>query len=435
MSSDALLKQWWKYLIVLAAFAVLVGVVVYWGLPASDGPAPVAALPGFRIPRKAADLSYQQVAEEGEQVAQQLLADMPHSAAAHETAAYYYARRAQTTRAIELYRKCIQLDNTRLQPRVKLAELLIKQGDPGSALPILREAVKQPEATADVHQQLALALHKAGDFQQAVATIQSGTEAFPRDAAIWLAAGRIYAEQGKLQQSRTSLATAIQLDPQRAESYYAMANVLRELGDQKAAQQYSAIFAEKSAAQPAAAREQQLQLFRETTSLALLAAAAHYETSDAAVFITLCQRAAEMAPQQTLTYHKMAAFFLKNGRLQQARVLHSHLVKIEPGRPANYLNLASLYSRLGEDKKVAATLTAGVQQCPQDAILRDTFALYLLQAGRLQESREQIEQALRIEPSKPRRRMLEIITGRQRGNAPQAAGRQATPSTPAPAAK
>ncbi len=412
MNAGAAKTQWWKYLVVLTALACIAGVAVYWSQPAVETLPSPAELPGFEIPNAPVSLTHTQLETECHRAVEQLRQDYPNRAAALHTAAYCLAQCGSKQQAIELYRQCLAMDKPPAVAQVELARLLRESGDTNQALQYLQQAAGDKKVSAVVFAELVISLLESGKLKEAVEAGRRGTELFPRDAELWRQLGRAYMQQSQLQEAKNCFETSIKLNPELAASYFALADALRQQGKTAAAAQYAAMYGEKSGASDTSPKPTQTQVLRQNTALALLAIAKHYESDDPVQFINLCQRAAELAPGQMLAYHMAAGQYIKSGNVRQSMLLHKHLIQAEPTRAANYLNLAALYGQLRKPEQVDATLAAGVEHCPSDAVLRDTFALFLLEADRLEASRTQMEQAIRIEPSSQRYQTLAIICDR-----------------------
>lgn len=86
------------------------------------------------------------------------------------------------------------------------------------------------------------------------------------------------------------------------------------------------------------------------------------------------------------------------GRVREARRLIAQFIERKhldvPMLPA----LAALYLRVGKHDQAVTTMRQAIEQLGGQAELHNTFGLLLASLGREQESREQFEEALRIDP-------------------------------------
>src|SRR5207302_10713209 len=74
-----------------------------------------------------------------------------------------------------------------------------------------------------------------GEFDQAVAEMQSALKSKPNYAESHYTLGTVFKQQGKLQESAAELREAIRLEPDFAGAHTTLAGVLRQLGDTQGA--------------------------------------------------------------------------------------------------------------------------------------------------------------------------------------------------------
>ncbi len=86
-------------------------------------------------------------------------------------------------------------------------------------------------------------------------------------------------------------------------------------------------------------------------------------------------------------------------RVREARRLITQFIDRKPLDPSSLPTLAALYLRVGKPEQAIGTMRLAIEQLGMTPELLNSFGLILASLGRERESRQQFEEALRIDPT------------------------------------
>ncbi len=196
--------------------------------------------------------------------------------------------------------------------------------------------------------------------------------------------GTYFSGQGDLDRAREEFTKALQLEPQRAEAHYNLANILFRQGSLEAAE---AGYREAIRRNP----------HYESAHLAL--GLLHERRGETAAAEKKYREVIHNLPFSPLPYLNLARLFLVEDKPREAvEILNRGLEQTE-GRWEFYLYLGLARSRSGETAEAIAALEKGVEAAPGALPLRLELGRLLAAdpAGR-DRAREHLEAALRIDP-------------------------------------
>jgi tetratricopeptide (TPR) repeat protein len=150
---------------------------------------------------------------QAEQLYEQAVAQDPGHIGAHEglaTAAFISQKYA---RAIELYRRVLQLDPRRAQPLVNIGAIHNRQGEFQQATKILRQALSKDRKCAEAYYNLGIAHKGLGQLSMAVSAYREAIRLAPEMAEAYQNLANVYLEMGNTQQAIVNYRRALELKP------------------------------------------------------------------------------------------------------------------------------------------------------------------------------------------------------------------------------
>jgi tetratricopeptide (TPR) repeat protein len=95
----------------------------------------------------------------------------------------------------------------------RLGQLALDLDAPRLSEAFLRQALRAEPGSADGHEQLGLAMARAGRFEEAVGAFQEAARIAPRDASVRLNLAVGLAEIGRVDDARREAQEALRIDP------------------------------------------------------------------------------------------------------------------------------------------------------------------------------------------------------------------------------
>jgi tetratricopeptide (TPR) repeat protein len=395
-------------IIILGATAGVLGALYLLRPPRTSldrgsAPPPLRREVSVVLPTAAEPRTVDELREQSERTAIELMRRYPDSPGALHVAATQYAELQQFAKAAEIWERCVKLAPDYAGPRVGLAMAAMERGDDGAAVEILEDALAAGCRTAEVFLQLAAAREKVGNLADAAAAASQGVDAFPEDAELWTSLGKIQLQREELADAEASLRQALKLAPDAGPAHFAMAAVSARLGRPEEAQEHRRRFAELRAANPMQTERFQVvyeATLRRITVTTLAGAAAEYERrGDSREAERSYLEAVALAPRHAGAYRWLASMYHKQGRIGDACLVQERLAQLEPGRVENHLNLASLLLQLGRDEEAEAVLLNVIRISPEAGSAYLALGQISLKRGEFRRASELAEQATRLAPT------------------------------------
>lgn len=146
-----------------------------------------------------------------------------------------YTRARSYGRAIQCYRKVLELDPEGARPLRQLGIAYTEMGNVAGAIDILRRAVAADSSQASTHVALASALASDGDDASAIRELREALRLDPWDAATYARLGDALVRGGDLAGAAAAWRDAIARDPTLAVAHFNLARARIELGELPAA--------------------------------------------------------------------------------------------------------------------------------------------------------------------------------------------------------
>jgi tetratricopeptide (TPR) repeat protein len=150
---------------------------------------------------------------EAEQLFEQAIAQNQGHIAAHEGLATAAFISQNYPRAIELYRRVLQLDPRRAQPLVNIGAIHNRQGEFQQATKTLRQALAKDRKCAEAYYNLGIAHKGLNQLSMAVSAYREAIRLAPEMAEAYQNLANVYVEMGNTQQAILNYHRALELKP------------------------------------------------------------------------------------------------------------------------------------------------------------------------------------------------------------------------------
>lgn len=123
---------------------------------------------------------------------------------------------------------------------------------------------------------------------------------------------------------------------------------------------------------------------------------------DYATAIGLYEDTVAKCPGNARAMALLADYYLRSGRVAEARAQLERSLAVEPGVPEVLNNLGNVWQRLGDPVQAATHFKAALAVRPGDAAIRNNLGNAFLHAGCTEEGIAELETAARLQPGAPR---------------------------------
>ena len=268
---------------------------------------------------------------------------------------------------------------------------LLAQKDRDGAIRAFNNAIGSGGAARRAHLGLAEVLAQGGEFDDALAQVESALRAAPEDADAWLAKGRLLARRGDFKQAGVALDTARRHAAGKltAGDYGGLLASLVEArianGDTKGAH---ATLGELANAAP------------DSPLVHLLTARVAMVEQDYSLAVTEAQKVVAAAPQLPLARLVLGSALMAGGNYNQAEVQLAELVRLAPENPEARKLLAEVNLRL-KRPDVAMQVLTPLQQTQGDAQADALLGWVNLQRGDDAKAIELLKRGIDTQPDNP----------------------------------
>ncbi|APZ92700.1 tetratricopeptide repeat protein [Fuerstiella marisgermanici] len=142
------------------------------------------------------------------------------------------------SRAETSFREALEIDPTNDEARIKLADALIQQLKFSEADAELRKVSKSSATEPHVISALAHCVAQQGRLDEALDSLEEALEEKPSDETLLRELGRLQLMQGENEEAIAALTPVLESHPEDTEIRYALAQALRNHGEEQAAQQH-----------------------------------------------------------------------------------------------------------------------------------------------------------------------------------------------------
>ena len=313
-----------------------------------------------------------------------------------------------------------EADPKAVQPTLMLVELLLQKNEALKATTLLNGLPEEDQQTPQVLRMRGMALIQAGQYSNAVRSLDQLTQQRPDYIEGWFQLGRAQAASGDVGAARDSLKRALDLDTEHKQPLVLMALGELELKAQhwddalavaKQVQEHFPAIASGYELEAAAYRgqgridkaldalekavraegtTQRVNLFAHTLAAAGQAPKAMY----------MLQDWLRTHPDDMTSLSTLGLLQQQTGRVDDAIATYEHVLKKGEPNPVIFNNLAWLYLTK-EDKRAEEYARKAYDIAPERAEIVDTYGWVLFKRGQLNQGLSLLQQALVLAPRNP----------------------------------
>ena len=348
------------------------------------------------------------IKEETLEVASRLVRQFPRDSLAVGLLGMVHSSQGNATEAVVQWKRCLKLNPRRADIYNCLATVAMKRGDNDGAIALWRKAIQIDPHMETAYNRLSRALMHVGKTRKAIDLLEKyvAVKEKAEMSHYWL--GQAYMQSKEYEKAEKHYRAAVALRPNFYSAYYGLAKLASRQGDTQAAAEYRKQFTrwETEYQQP---RDDQRQVYEDTQGLRQ--ALARTCTDAAQIYHNhgymwqaekYWKKAATVDPANVVCRQRLAAFYQKSKRDEEAVEMFEELVALEPEKTDYYLNMGVTYARL---KNFEATEKAFQKICELDPESSTGFIslarLYQQENTRLKEAQELSEKAVELSPIAP----------------------------------
>lgn len=344
--------------------------------------------------------------DEAVRVARQVASDLPRRPEAAGLEAYIYDRFDEGDRAIDSWRKALEIKPDFAEAYAGLGKIAMDQGQYEQAETNFRKALEIREKMPEVRESLARSLMNQGRIEDAIDYLKTDVQLFPDAVSSHFFLGQAYVQLGQLEPAVESFRKAIQLDPACTYAYYGLANSYRKLGNRKQATQSLENF-RRLKQQDLAAEKAFIRGFDDEEKVREAAAFAHNGAANLyarnqqlSKAIVHWVRATEVDPGDVRSRLQLVQLFQNNNDLPRAARYLRELKKIDPTNPMHALSLGAVLLRMNQLDAAEDNFREALIIAPDKPTVYANLANFLMSRGQnLAEARELAQKAVDLEGS------------------------------------
>lgn len=374
-----------------------------------------------------------------------------HAAAAYKGLGDLFAKQRQDKKAIQVYRRAVELNPAFAEAQNNLANVLWRDSRDATAVDHYSRAIEIDPKLVDAYKNLALVTAEMGDVDSAVGLLERASDEFPNSGAIWQQLSVLYVATGRIDESLSAIDRALKLDEGNPDFLATASAAYRSAGDlersidfakraiivgpmslgghveaaETCAQQGKVAEAVSYARQAVAVCANDARS-HDALGRALMRAKAYRDAADsfdralkldprlvrtwlhrAALFEQIGQLSqAEKAYRSALSVRAnssaasigLADVLRKQGKLDEAVEILEKIVEKDPKNSDAWTNLSTTLRNRGRYEEALDAALQGAQHGPQNAVAHFNLGTGYQVLGRFAEARESFRQALEIDP-------------------------------------
>ena len=245
----------------------------------------------------------------------------PESAEAYQWRGWVYERMNSSERATQDYQRSVELGPERDAARLRLAEILLEKSDPQSAIEHLQRLRQQFPDRPDIAARLGYCRYLQGRLDEARELLESAVPELPNDQSALIHLAKVDLQENRPAKAEVLGDGVLNLDSTNTEARFTLATSLRRQGRLRES--------EKELAQ----HKEDQQMLRQTSRLLL--------------------EEAERPGGNANDLFKIASVFLRSGQDRLALYWLDQALKLEPDHQPTHRALAEYYEKKGEVAKAA----------------------------------------------------------------------------------
>ena len=307
----------------------------------------------------------------------------PNKERPHSSLALALANIGDLDKAIEHYKKALQVSSKYPQTRNNLGAALAKQGKFDEAIEQYREALQLNPAYVEVLSNLGLALKNQGKNQEAIAQYQKALAIDPGFVKAYKNMGDALVDLDKTDEAIAQYRTALRIDPHFVEAYINLGIALKNQGKiNEAAAQYQKALQIKPDFEQALNNLGVLLIDRGKTDEA----------------IAIYRKALQASPDFAKVHRNLGYALAKQGNVKEALEHYKKALQLDPQDAETLFNLGSELARRGKTEQAIHHLNKAVQIKPDYAEAHSNLGGMYIQQGNIAKAIYHSEEALRLDP-------------------------------------
>ncbi|MBL8817908.1 MAG: tetratricopeptide repeat protein [Planctomyces sp.] len=206
-----------------------------------------------------------------------------------------------------------------IEAQIELAEIYSDSGRAAEAVELFRNADGDPALRSRAVTGLAIALKSTGKPDESLEVLRNQVKADSENAQLWLEIGRTEFENGDYEEGREALERAIQLKPWAEDARYVLAQCLRQLGENDAAdRQFAEVEKSRAAFSELAIHEQELRKNPQSAELLTKIGSILLSFGDPQEGVLTLLAAIDLDPNQAAAHEQLAKYYERRAESDSA---------------------------------------------------------------------------------------------------------------------
>jgi len=309
-----------------------------------------------------------------------------HAAAAYKGLGDLSAKQGQDKRAIQFYRRAVELNPAFAEAENNLANVLWRESRDVRAVDHYSRAIEINPELVDAYRNLALVTADIGDAGSALTLLERAAQKFANAGAIWQQLSVLYSATGRIDESLSAINRALMLEENNPEFLATAAAAHRSAGDLEG----SLNFAKRAIIVGPMKLSGHLEAAATCSQLGRLDEAVTYARQGVAVWpgdarshdalgcalvkgkayreaATSFDRALELDPKLVRAWLHKGALCEQIGELSQAEKAYRDALAVCPSSSAASVGLANTLRKLGKADEAVGVLEKVVERDPQNS--------------------------------------------------------------------
>jgi tetratricopeptide (TPR) repeat protein len=299
------------------------------------------------------------------------------------TLALTHHRAGNLAEAGRLYRAALQRVPDHPDALHLLGLVLLQQGDPRQAVPLLERAIRVRPGEPVFHVNLGEAYRALGQLDRAADCCLAALRLRPDHTDAVNNLGLVRMAQGRAAEAAEQFRAAIRTSPNYGPAHNNLGNALRVLGDRRGA----------------------VEEFRRAIELTPNLAIAHsnlgqmlleaYQPEQA---LEHCRRAVELQPRSIQAHNNLGNVLRELGRLAEARAEYAEVLRLDPRCAMAVANIGLALQHEDRLDEAIGWLRQAIQMNPNEPMFHAHLAAALILKDDLVEAEKEYKEALRLWP-------------------------------------
>lgn len=385
---------------------------------------PSVVLPDFPVP-----LDPSEFETECERFVEELRSRLPDNPLALNVVAMYYSQMQQTTKADELWKRCVQLAPKDPIYYFNWATNYLNRSESELALQVMESAIANGLDRSIFTYQIAISLANLSRDAEVEELVSKEANKGADNPSLLLLLGQSQVKLGKIAEARTSFESARAGGVNNKALVNGLLTCSVRLKDKEAAEKYrkelesfaseQQEFGQKQFDKRSEVEMRRFGLGIIGESIEVLRRAGDLNWAEAVGL-----RAIFLDPKNIDVYRLMAEVYRDRQEPQNAMVVYERLCSLQPTDALNHLYHARASADAGHFAKAEGILKYAIALAPLDPACFATMGEFLLEQGRAKEAAWYLRQAVSLDPSREGR-LLYIRSLRESGEQDEAKAQEA----------